>query len=198
MSEGKLFIVSGPSGAGKSTVINAVLSRTENVLLAVSATTRDPGPNDVNGREYYFKTKSEFEELIAEGAFLEHAVYTGEYYGTLLSEVEGPRKRGINVILDIEVNGARQVREQIPEAVMIFLTPSSFSELESRIRTRGRDTEEKIKARLQTARAELTLVRNYDYLIVNDAIEVAVNELQSIIIAEKCRVCDKLELLKND
>jgi len=198
MSKGKLFIVSGPSGAGKSTVINAVISEMENVKLAVSVTTRNPGPNDVNGREYYFKTKSEFEELVAGGAFLEHAVYTGEYYGTLLSEVDEPRERGINMILDIEVKGARQVRDQIPEAVMIFLTPPSFSELERRLRLRGRDAEEKITARLQTARAELALIETYDYLIVNDDLEAAVNELQAIITAENCHVCDKFELLRND
>ena len=198
MTEGKLFVVSGPSGAGKSTVISAVMSGMDNVAFSVSATTREPRSGEEHGREYYFKTKQEFESLIEQGEFLEYAVYVDNYYGTLRSEVDRRLRQGINVILDIEVQGAGQIRENAPEAVMVFFAPPNFLELERRLRDRGKDSEEKIKLRLQTARMELDFAENYDYIVINKDIQVATDELRSIIVAEGCRAKGRLEALKDN
>jgi len=198
MTDGKLFVVSGPSGAGKSTVISAVMSGMSNLAFSVSATTREPRSGEEDGREYYFKTKAEFESLIEQGEFLEYAVYVDNYYGTPRAAVENMLRQGVNVILDIEVQGARKIRENAPEAVMIFFAPPSFMELERRLRDRGKDSDEKIKLRLQTARMELEFAKKYDYIIINKDIQVAADELRSIIVAESCRAKGRLIALKED
>ena len=198
MTDGKLFVVSGPSGAGKSTVISAVMSGMNNLVFSVSATTREPRSGEEDGREYYFKTKVEFESLIEQGEFLEYAVYVDNYYGTPRAAVENMLRQGVNVILDIEVQGARKIRGNAPEAVMIFFAPPSFMELERRLRDRGKDSDEKIKLRLQTARAELEFAKKYDYIIINKDIQVAADELRSIIVAESCRAKSRLTALKED
>ncbi|MGM9615658.1 MAG: guanylate kinase [Oscillospiraceae bacterium] len=185
--EGVLVIVSGPSGAGKSTVISRVAKLRPDIRFSVSATTREPRPGEVDGKDYYFKTQEEFWEMIKADAFLEHAEYVGNCYGTPVAPVDENIAAGNTVILDIEVQGAMQILEKRPDAVSIFLCPPSLEELERRLRGRGTDSEEKIRDRLMTAHREYALMHKYSYIIVNDDADTAVRELDAIITAEKCR-----------
>ena len=185
--KGVLVIVSGPSGAGKSTIIHGVSQRRSDIRFSVSATTRAPREGEVDGVDYLFKTREEFREMIDAGAFLEHAEYVGNYYGTPAAPVDEFIASGCTVILDIEVQGAAQVMEKRPDAVSVFLCPPSLEELERRLRSRGTDSEEKICERLATARREYAQAHKYGYIIINDEIETAVRELDAVITAERCR-----------
>lgn len=185
--KGKLFVISGPSGAGKSTVVFKALEGRNDVCFSVSATTRKPRPNEVDGREYFFVDLDKFRDMVANDEFLEHAEYVANSYGTPRAYVEKKLNEGMNVLLDIEVQGALQVHEKMPEAVMIFIIPPSMKELETRLRNRGTDSERKIEARLIRAREEYEAATFYDYIIINDEVEVAANEFSSIINAESCR-----------
>lgn len=191
--KGNLIVMSGPSGAGKSTVVMKALEGREDVCFSVSATTRKPRPNEVDGREYFFVEPNKFKEMVANDEFLEHAEYVANSYGTPRAYVEKKLNEGFNVLLDIEVQGALQVHEKMPEAVMIFIMPPSMEELESRLRGRGTDSERKIEARLIRAREEFEAATFYDYIIINDDLETAANELSSIITASGC----KYDLRKN-
>ena len=186
-NRGILVIVSGPSGAGKSTVISRVSEMRQDIRFSVSATTRRPRPGEIDGREYYFKSQDEFWEMIKLDAFLEHAEYVGNYYGTPAAPVDSDLAKGYNVILDIEVQGAAQVMEKRPDAVSVFLCPPSLEELERRLRGRGTDSEEKIRDRLMTAHREYAQAHKYSYIIINDDADTAVRELDAIITAERCR-----------
>lgn len=190
---GKLIVISGPSGAGKSTVVFKALEGRNDVCFSVSATTRNPRPGEVDGREYFFVEPDKFKEMIANDEFLEHAEYVANSYGTPRAYVEKKLKEGMNVLLDIEVQGALQVHEKMPEAVMIFVIPPSMKDLEERLRSRGTDSERKIEARLIRAKEEYEAANFYDYIIINDDADVAANEFSSIITAESC----KFELRKN-
>lgn len=185
--KGKLIVISGPSGAGKSTVVFKALEGRNDICFSVSATTRKPRPNEVDGREYFFVEPDKFKEMVANDEFLEHAEYVANSYGTPRAYVEKKLNEGLNVLLDIEVQGALQVHEKMPEAVMIFFIPPSMEELERRLRSRGTDSDRKIEARLIRAREELEAATFYDYLIINDDIDVAANEFASIITAENCK-----------
>ena len=185
--KGKLFVISGPSGAGKSTVVFKALEGRNDVCFSVSATTRKPRPNEVDGREYFFVDLDKFRDMVANDEFLEHAEYVANSYGTPRAYVEKKLNEGMNVLLDIEVQGALQVHEKMPEAVMIFIIPPSMKELEARLRNRGTDSERKIEARLIRAREEYEAATFYDYIIINDDVEVAANEFSSIINAESCK-----------
>ena len=185
--KGKLFVISGPSGAGKSTVVFKALEGRSDVCFSVSATTRKPRPNEVDGREYFFVDLDKFRDMVANDEFLEHAEYVANSYGTPRAYVEKKLNEGMNVLLDIEVQGALQVHEKMPEAVMIFIIPPSMKELEERLRKRGTDSERKIEARLIRAREEYEAATFYDYIIINDDVEIAANEFSSIINAEYCR-----------
>ena len=184
---GKLIVVSGPSGAGKSTVIAGLMRRRAGLCFSVSATTRPPRPGETEGRDYLFVTREEFQQLVNDGALLEHAEYVGNCYGTPRDYVERKQTEGLNVLLDIEVQGARQVRARVPEAVMVFVIPPSLEELERRLRGRHTDAEEKIRSRLARARAEYREADFYDYIVINDDPETAAEELDAIITAELCR-----------
>lgn len=186
-NKGVLVIVSGPSGAGKSTIISRVSKLRDDIRFSVSATTRQPRPGEVDGVNYYFKTQEEFWEMIKLDAFLEHAEYVGNSYGTPAAPVDNDLSQGFNVILDIEVQGAAQVMEKRPDAVSIFLCPPSLEELERRLRGRGTDSEEKIRDRLMAAHREYAQAHKYSYIIINDDADTAVRELDAIITAEKCR-----------
>ncbi len=186
-NKGVLVIVSGPSGAGKSTIISRVSQLRPDIRFSVSATTRDPRPGEIDGVNYYFKTQEEFWEMIKLDAFLEHAEYVGNSYGTPAAPVDNDLAQGYNVILDIEVQGAAQVMEKRPDAVSIFLCPPSLEELERRLRGRGTDTEEKIRDRLMAAHREYSQAHKYSYIIINDDADTAVRELDAIITAERCR-----------
>jgi guanylate kinase len=194
-SKGKLVVVSGPSGAGKSTVIGHLLKRRDDISFSVSATTRAPRPGETEGVSYFFLSRAEFDALVAQGELLEHAEYAGNCYGTPKAPVAEKLRQGRTVILDIEVQGAAQVKEAMPEAVLVFLTPPGIEELERRLRGRGTDTEEKIRLRLETARREYKLAPRYDYIVINDIAEEAAAELDAIITAEKCRSADRIEFI---
>lgn len=165
---GTLLVVSGPAGSGKGTVLGILLQNAEKYVYSVSATTRSPRPGEVDGKHYFFLTKEKFLSLVASDSFLEHAEYVGNYYGTLRSFVEEKLEEGKNVILEIEVQGALQIREKMPEAILIFLCPPDYATLESRLRGRGTETDEVIKKRLATALEEIQIAAGYDYLVVNE------------------------------
>ena len=185
--KGLLIVLSGPSGAGKSTVIAALMRLRSDIRFSVSATTRAPRPGEEDGVDYFFRTHEEFARMIDEGAFLEHAAYVGNCYGTPAEAVQRQLDEGYHVLLDIEVQGAAQVLAKRPDAVSVFLAPPSMAELERRLRGRGTDAEEKIAGRLETARAECARARDYTYIVVNDDAEKAAGELDAIITAQLCR-----------
>ena len=179
--KGKLLVISGPSGCGKSTVLSQVMAGRGDLRFSVSATTRAPRPGETDGKEYYFVSRERFEEMVENGELLEHAEFVGNCYGTPKAPVIKQLDEGITVILDIEVQGAAQVKALMPEAVTVFLAPPSLEELEARLRGRGTETEEKILGRLETARRELLLAPTYDHVIVNDVVERAAQELSAIL-----------------
>ena len=197
-TKGKLIVLSGPSGAGKSTVIGKLLQKRDDISFSVSATTRGPRPGEVDGVNYFFKTREEFMEMIAQGQFLEHAEYAGNCYGTPKGPVQEQLDSGKTVILDIEVQGAFQVKAAMPEAIMVFLAPPSIAELERRLRGRATDSEEKILLRLNTAKSEYALAGKYDYIVVNDSADVAADELNAIITAGKCAAADRIEFITEE
>ena len=187
MSRGLLVVVSGPAGAGKGTV-NAELVKTGEFVYSVSATTRAPRPGEVDGVNYYFITPDEFRERLARGDMLEHTEYCGNFYGTPKKEAEAVLDSGKNLILEIEVDGAMQVKRKFPEAILIMLLPPTFAEQEARLRGRATETEDKILARLAQARNEVPLLPEYDYIVYNregGALACA-EDIRSIIRAERC------------
>lgn len=195
---GKLIVISGPSGAGKSTVVFKAIEDRNDMRFSISVTTRKPRPNEVDGREYFFVDLDRFKEMVENDELLEHAVYVANSYGTPRAYVEQQLDAGMNVLLDIEVQGARQVHEKMPEAVMIFIIPPSIEELKRRLEGRGTDTARAIEARLIRARQEYAEADFYDYIIINDDAEKAAKELSSIITAERCKAAGRMEYLKNN
>ncbi len=185
---GLLIVLSGPAGVGKDTLIDQWQMVAPNVRRLVTYTTRPQARTERHGLDYYFVTEEEFKAMIAEGAFLEYAEVHGNWYGTPLQKMEELRDAGRDVVLRIDVQGAMQVRERYPEAILIFVAPPSLEELEKRLRKRGRDDEEAIQLRLQNAREEMEYIPQYDYLIVNDDLNRALETLRCILIAERHRV----------
>ncbi len=181
MRTGRLVIISGPSGAGKGTLVDELVARVPGVRVSVSATTRPPRPGEVDGREYHFIGPERFQRHIEAGDFLEWAEVHGNRYGTLRSEVERHIADGDIVVLEIDPQGARQVKAVMPEAVLIFITAPSFEELERRIRMRGAETDEQVRTRLDTAKRELALADEYDFVIENDDVHRAAQELARIV-----------------
>ncbi|MGM9661583.1 MAG: guanylate kinase [Oscillospiraceae bacterium] len=187
MGRGKTFIVSGPSGVGKSTILHKLFERRKNLYFSVSATTRPPREGEADGKDYHFISVERFRSLIREDAFLEYAEFVGNFYGTPKRFVEEAMDRGEDVILDIELQGANQVHQKMPEAVRIFILPPSIRELERRLVSRGTETAEKIQGRLIRAQVEFDSAHTYDYIVINDDIGHAVDELDAIMTAEHCR-----------
>lgn len=178
---GKLVIISGPSGAGKGTLVDRLVARVPDLWVSVSATTRAPRPGEKDGTDYFFLTADEFDRRIAAGGFLEWARVHGNRYGTLRSAVEAQMAQGRDVVLEIDPQGAMQVKRLMPEAVLVFIIAPSLAELERRIRGRGAETDEQIKTRLATAVHELELVGDYDFVIENDDVSRATQELVDLI-----------------
>ena len=181
MRKGNLFVLSGPSGAGKGTLVKRVLQRVPDAWVSVSATTRQPRPGEVDGRDYFFLDQPRFDELVSQGGFLEWAHVHGNSYGILRSRVQDRIDHGSQVILEIDVQGAFQVKKAMPEAHLIFIEPPSLEELERRLRGRGTETEEVICNRMKTAEVELARKMEYDVQVVNDELERATEELVSYI-----------------
>ena len=182
MSKGKLFVISGASGVGKGTVLKAVMDAREDLIFSVSATTRAPRPNEVEGVHYYFVTKERFEEMIAEDAFLEYDNHAKNYYGTPKDQAEEKLTRG-HVVFDIEPNGAKGIRQTRPDATLIFIMPPSMEELERRLRGRGDTPEDQIAIRMERAVWEMEQRTWYDHVVVNDQVETCAREILNIISA---------------
>ena len=190
---GSLVVISAPSGAGKGSIISKLLERdNKNRWLSVSTTSRQIRKNDIEGVTYNFVSKEEFEKKIEEGYFLEYTNYVGNYYGTPKERIDEKLKKGIDVILEIEIEGASNIKKLIPEAIFIFIMPPSMEELIKRLKSRGTDSKEKILERFYTAYKEINEVTKYNYVVVNDDLEDAVNKVEAILKAEKCRV-DRIE-----
>lgn len=179
MNRGKLIVLSGPGGVGKSTIVTEIRKRND-FYFSVSATTREPRPGEVDGVSYHFIDEKEFDRLVASNSFLEWAEFAGNRYGTLREPVDAALNSGLHVLLEIEIAGARQVREKEPEAILVFLEPPSFEELELRIRGRGTDSEERIQDRLALARQELAAATEFDLIVVNHQVEQVVAALVSL------------------
>ena len=180
MSKGKLVVISGASGVGKGTVLGIMMNKRNNLKFSVSATTRPPRPSEINGMHYYFVTKERFEEMIAAGEMLEYSAHNANYYGTPRAQAEEKMKVG-SVLLDIEPNGAKQVKEALPEAVLVFIMPPSMEELEKRLRGRGDTPEDQIAMRLERANWEMEQRHWYDHVVINDSAERCAEEILKII-----------------
>ena len=187
--------VSGFSGAGKGTVMKRLLEKYENYALSISVTTRKPREGERDGIEYFFRTREEVEAMIQEDQLLEHAEYVGNYYGTPRFYVEDMLSQGKNVILEIEIQGAMKIKEKIPEAVLVFVTPPTIEELRSRLTGRGTETADVIASRLRRAAEESEGMDNYDYILINDQVEDCVDQLHQIILSERCRAQRNEELI---
>ena len=198
MSKGILVVVSGFSGAGKGTVMRRLLEKYDNYALSVSVTTRDPRPGEKDGREYFFRTREEFEKLIQEDALIEYAQYVENYYGTPRSYVEQQLEAGKDVILEIEIQGAQKIREKNPEALLVFVTPPSVEELKSRLIGRGTETMEVIEGRLKRAAEESKGMDQYEYLLINEnnKVEECVDRLHQIIQSEHFRTQRNVPFVK--
>ena len=188
MQKGLLIVISGASGTGKGTVCKKILNDLPEVAYSISATTRAPRPGEVDGKEYYFLDVDEFKSWIADGKFLEYAEVYGNFYGTPLNKIEERLNRGEDILLEIDVQGALNVKKKCPEGIYIFLLPPSLEELKRRIEGRGTETPESLSRRLKNAVAEIKIGTEYDYVVVNDTIDNAVAQIKSIIAAERCKV----------
>lgn len=199
---GKLIVVSGPSGVGKGTICRRLVERGEEIRMSVSATTRSPRPGEVDGRDYFFVSRERFEEMIGRGELLEYMdVFGSKYYGTPKRFVDDTLESGLDVILEIDVYGAMKVKRTRPDALMIFISPPSLVSLKERLIGRGTETLEQISERFSKARREMSFIPEYDYIIVNDDLEKAVDDMQSILRADRLRTSRLTrldEILKED
>ncbi len=196
MDKGLLLVLSGPSGTGKGTVCKALLNKRKDISLSVSCTTRAPRPGETDGKSYFFKTREEFESLIEQDAFLEYADVFSNYYGTPKSFVDAAIGEGKDVLLEIDVQGALKVKKSYPHGVYMFLVPPTMEELKNRICSRGTETTAQIEARLGKAAAEMNLMHEYDYRIVNDQVNDVVSRIEAIMTAERLRVFRYQEQIK--
>ena len=195
--KGKLIVISGPSGAGKSTVVSKAIAGRNDICFSTSVTTRNPRPGEVDGKDYFFITHEKFDEMVEKDELLEHARYVSNSYGTPKAYVEQQLEKGINVLLDIEVQGASQVNSKKPDAVKIFIIPPSLEELRTRLEGRRTDSNDAIEGRLKRAVQEYEEATFYDYIIINDDADRAASELSAIITSEHCRAEERIHFLKN-
>ncbi len=195
MRQGKTFIICGPSGVGKGTVVARLLASNPNLYFSVSATTRQPRHGEVDGVHYHFLSREQFQSWIAEDAFLEHAEFVGNYYGTPKKYVDAAMAQGRDVILDIEIQGAEQVHRQRPEAVRIYVAPPSWAELERRLIGRGTEDMEKVRSRLERGKQEFAAASSFDYFVINDTVDHAVTEITAIMTAEHCKPDERIAMI---
>ena len=195
MRRGKTFIICGPSGVGKGTVVARLLASDPTLYFSVSATTRAPRNGEVDGVHYHFLSREQFQQWIAEDAFLEHAEFVGNYYGTPKKYVDAAMEQGRDVLLDIESQGAEQVHRQRPEVVRIYVAPPSWAELERRLIGRGTEDMEKVRSRLERGKQEFAAASSFDYCVINDTVDNAVTEIRAIMLAEHCRPDERVEMI---
>ncbi len=196
--KGKLFVVSGPSGVGKNTLLNVIIDSCEKVQYSVSATSRPIRPGEVDGKSYYFVTRERFEQLIAENALLEYAEYVGNYYGTPLGPIREAIENGVDVVMDVDVVGALKIKKRLPEAVLVFVTAPSFDIIRKRLIHRGDVAPGLMEERLERAKWECQQAKNYEYIVVNDDLKTAGEELKAIMLAEKCKTMERIHLIKEE
>ena len=196
MRRGKTFIICGPSGVGKGTVVARLLASDPKLYFSVSATTRPPRPGEVDGKHYHFLSGEQFQRWIDEDAFLEHAEFVGNLYGTPKLYVDMAMDQGRDVILDIEIQGAEQVHRRRPEAIRIYVAPPSWAELERRLIGRGTEDMEKVRRRLERGKEEFAVARDFDYFVINDTVDRAVEELRAILLAEHCRPDERISQIR--
>ena len=196
--KGKLFVLSGPSGVGKNTILNRVIAASDHVRYSVSATSRESRPGEVDGSSYYFVSRARFEEMIAQDELLEYAEYVGNYYGTPLAPIREALENGYDVVMDVEVIGAKKIQARVPDAVLVFVAASSMDAVRQRLIARGDVSPEAMEERLQRAVWECSQAEGYDYIVLNDDVEQAVRELRAIMVAEKCKTVERFHLLKEE
>ncbi len=196
--KGKLIVVSGPSGVGKNTLLNRVMELRGNVQYSVSATSRPMRPGEIDGKSYYFVSREQFEDLIRDDALLEYAEYVGNYYGTPIKPILEATQNGVDVVMDVEVVGALKIKKRIPDAVLVFILAPSFTVLKKRLEGRGDVSKELMEQRLERAKWEYSQAEHYDYLIVNDGLDKAAEELMSVMQAEKCKTMERIHLIKEE
>lgn len=192
MAKGKLFVISGPSGTGKGTIISEILKANDDIKLSISMTTRQPREGEEHGVQYFFATREEFEALIAEDGFIEYADVYGNYYGTPKKAVNEWMEAGQDVLLEIDVQGAIQVKEKFPEAILMFILPPSLIVLRARLEGRRTDTQDVINKRMANAAKEIALVGHYDYAVVNNKLDVAVEEAVAVIKGQRCKLNEEI------
>ncbi|MEM9103364.1 MAG: guanylate kinase [Pseudomonadota bacterium] len=197
MNSGKLYIISAPSGAGKTSLLAQLIATLPNIEISVSHTTRAPREGEVDGKHYHFISETQFKEKIEHHAFIEHANVFDNFYGTSSTSVEGKTRLGVDVILEIDWQGAQQVREKYSDAVSIFILPPSINTLNRRLRKRAQDDEQTIQKRLSKAQQEIAHFKNYDYVVINDDFDVALSELKAIFVSNRLHV-SRFQLEKND
>ena len=195
MKRGKTFIICGPSGVGKGTVVARLLASDPTLYFSVSATTRDPRPGEIDGKHYHFLSREQFDQWVQEDAFLEHAEFVGNCYGTPKKFIDKAMEQGRDVILDIEIQGADQVHKKRPDAVRIYVAPPSWEELERRLIGRGTEDMEKVKSRLARGKEEFLVAKDFDYFVINDTVDRAVEEISAIMCAEHCRPDERIAML---
>lgn len=196
--KGKLFAVSGPSGVGKNTVLNRVMQQRAQVRYSVSATSRAMRPGEIDGKNYYFVSREQFEAMIAGGELLEYAEYVGNYYGTPLLPLKQALDEGTDIVMDVDVVGALHIKQRLPEAVLVFLTAPSFADVRKRLEKRGDVKPEAMQKRLERAKWEYSQAYQYDYLVVNDTVDHAASELLAIMTAEKCKMVERIHIMKEE
>lgn len=195
MRQGKTFIICGPSGVGKGTVVARLLASDPTLYFSVSATTRDPRPGEIDGKHYHFLTHEQFDQWVKEDAFLEHAEYVGNYYGTPKKYIDKAMAQGRDVILDIEIHGANQVYAKRPDTIRIYVAPPSWTELERRLIGRGTEDMDKVRSRLERGKQEFMAAKEFDYFVINDTVDRAVEEITAIMCAEHCKPDERIEMI---
>ena len=195
MRKGKTFIICGPSGVGKGTVVARLMASDPTLYFSVSATTRAPRPGEIDGKHYHFLTQEQFDQWVNEDQFLEHAEFVGNRYGTPRQFIDKAMEQGRDVILDIEIQGAEQVHQKRPEVVRIFIAPPSWDELERRLIGRGTEDMDKVRSRLQRGKEEFLVAKDFDYFVINDTVDRAVEEISAIMCAEHCKPDERIAMI---